>query len=135
MPFGYAFYAYPFLLAEQQFEERQLMQADDDGMVERFVALQGVKQPRMLSWAELRALRHDRAAWAEFIWPQYARLQDKMDSEEWRRQYVCNWEPPEWCKCGPARVASCNKPHRIGGQCFFGCYTCGLPILGEERYS
>lgn len=33
--------------------------ADDDGMLEHFVKLEGIKEPRMLSWAAERALRRD----------------------------------------------------------------------------
>lgn len=161
MPFGYALYAYPYLLAEQQFEERQLMQADDDGMLERFIVLEGIKTPRMLSWAEERALRRDLVdgahavlnglwrtryrsdpvAFTEDFWPIYddiaehhKYLMHNMTSEEWRAQYLQTPKSQEWCRCGDQRMASCSKPHRIGGERYFGCHTCGLPIYGEERY-
>lgn len=142
---------------EIRLEQRQLMQADDEGMVERFITLEGIKEPRMLSWAEERALRRDLVDKARSVlngqWQRYRQdlvdfedfwriatpedhkyLLRKMTTDEWEAQYQQTRQPQEWCKCGNKRVASCTKPHRIGGESYFGCYTCRLPIFGEERY-
>lgn len=128
MPVGAAIAYWGIHLGEQRYEERQLMQADDDGMLERFIALEGVKQPRMLSWAELRALRHDRAAFAEFAWPQYAALKEwqkdllnKVDTDTWKKQYMMDWPTPHECKCpaGPDRKLRSTSSER-----WFRCSVC-----------
>lgn len=162
MPGFAAYVVAAHIASDMQFEARQLMQADDDGMVERFIPLEGIKVPRMLSWAEERALRRDlvdgaRAvlngqwhryrrdfvAFAEAVWQQP--LQDwqkdvlrnwgARDPDFFKRQYLGSWELPEFCRCGLYRLASVSKPHRIYGKAYFGCHNCGLPIYGGERYS
>lgn len=140
MPGFAAYVVAAHIASDMQFEARQLMQADDDGMVERFIPLEGVKEPVGLSWAQMRALRNDTVKFIETLWPGWMQdwqkdLVSRMDSEEWRRQYVSDWEPPAMCKCGPRRLASVSRPHRIYGKRYFGYHTCGLPINGEERYS
>lgn len=55
--------------AEYAFEERQRMQADDDGMASPFIKLdEGINEPRMLSWAELRALEEDLRLSIDPVW-------------------------------------------------------------------
>lgn len=49
---------------ERIFDDLSLMRADDDGMAQPFIRLEGIKVPRALSWAEERALRKDLADWA-----------------------------------------------------------------------
>jgi hypothetical protein len=46
-------------LAEQRQDELAIERAAGEGMVERFASLQGINEPRVLSWAEERALRED----------------------------------------------------------------------------
>lgn len=157
MPFGPILmitgYVVSVMNEEGRFQDRQLMQADDEGMVERFITLEGIKEPRMLSWAEERALRADLHDWGSgrrFLstrlhdedvtgWPgripgHYEFLPLKMTNEEWNAQYQQKPVTVRWCGCADKRVASCVKSHRVGGERYFECYTCHLPIFGEERY-
>ena len=72
MPFGMAIYYWSAHVAEEAFEARQLMTADDDGMA----------QPRpqqVLLWPQ----------WFEDSKKLY--LEGKMTAEEWRKQYVCEF--------------------------------------------
>ena len=49
-----------YFLAKWEREwQQQLEQADTDGMLVRYVHLDGCDTPRMLSYAEVQALRHD----------------------------------------------------------------------------
>lgn len=60
MPWGYPVGLGAMLLLDEWMqEERALQRADDDGMIERYVRLDGIQTPRMLSHAEVHALRHD----------------------------------------------------------------------------
>lgn len=136
MPFGAAgpwIFSLPGIVGsdeEIRLAERQLMRADEEGMVERFITLEGIKEPRMLSWAELRALRADRV-----VWSHSDRLADwEGSAAAFKREYQQNWEPPKICRCGAKRVASVSKMARLRGQPCFHCFTCELPIYGEERY-
>jgi hypothetical protein len=47
-----------FVMEEYRFEQLERMRADDDGMAQPYIKLEGIKEPRMLSWAEERALRN-----------------------------------------------------------------------------
>lgn len=59
MPFGWTIYAAGVLVADIRQDELAEERAAGEGMIERHVELQGVWIPRMLSWAEVRALRQD----------------------------------------------------------------------------
>jgi hypothetical protein len=58
---GFALYmgALWFVTQEYRLEELERMRADDDGMAQPYIRLEGVQLPRALSWAEERALRDD----------------------------------------------------------------------------
>lgn len=60
MPYGaMVLSVYYYVLPEMRLQQLEQQRMDDDGMIERFVSLEGLDAPRMLSWAELRALRND----------------------------------------------------------------------------
>lgn len=59
MPFPLALTYIVVEMAEWRQDELAQERAAGEGMFERHVDLEGVRIPRMLSWAELRALRHD----------------------------------------------------------------------------
>jgi hypothetical protein len=60
MPAGLVYYGMLYFLAKWEREwQQQLEQADTEGMPVRYVRLDGCDAPRMLSYAEVQALRHD----------------------------------------------------------------------------
>lgn len=60
MPFGApVYYGLLWILNGGPELEAQLSQADTEGMIVRHVRLDGVATSRMLSYAEVEALRHD----------------------------------------------------------------------------
>lgn len=59
MPFPLALMFIVEHMAEYRQDELAMERAAGEGMIERHVELEGVRIPRMLSWAELRALRQD----------------------------------------------------------------------------
>lgn len=59
MPFGFVIYAIAPIIADWQQDKLDEERAAGEGMFERHVELEGIWIPRMLSWAEVRALRQD----------------------------------------------------------------------------
>lgn len=59
MPFAAAVIFISYWLEDQRQDELAEERAAGEGMFERHVELTGVWIPRMLSWAEVRALRQD----------------------------------------------------------------------------
>lgn len=59
MPFSAAVRLIPVLLEDLRQDELAEERAAGEGMFERHVELEGIWIPRMLSWAEVRALRQD----------------------------------------------------------------------------
>ncbi|HSV90900.1 MAG TPA: hypothetical protein VLH80_07355 [Nitrospiraceae bacterium] len=51
--------AIPAFMEEWREDDCALLRADDDGMAQPYIRLSGISESRMLSWAELRALRKE----------------------------------------------------------------------------
>jgi hypothetical protein len=59
MPYGAIIPRVADWLTDIRQDELAEQRAAGEGMFERYVTLEGVRIPRMLSWAELRALHQD----------------------------------------------------------------------------